>query len=358
MKTITAALLIMLGTNGFAQTDSTRPSLSFSGYIEAYYGYDFGNPADHNRPPFVYSYNRHNEVSLHLGLVKAAYKTATTRANLGLMAGSYANANLSAEPGVLKNIYEANAGVKISKTKALWIDAGIFSSHIGFESAIGKDCWNLTRSLLADNSPYFETGVKIAYTTANGKWLISGLVLNGWQRMQRIAGNNTPAFGHQLVFKPTENITLNSSSIIGNDKPDSIRQMRYFHNCFGQFQVTEKLGFIAGFDIGFEQTAKNSGEYNTWYAPVLIAKYSCAGKHNLAARVEYYSDEAAVLIETTTPKGFKTWGYSVNYDHLIGEHVLWRIEGRCLSANDKVFLKGSNPANSNFLLITSLSVAF
>jgi len=120
------------------------------------------------------------------------------RANLALMAGTYANANLSAEPGVMRNILEAYAGVKISKSKNLWIDAGIFSSHIGFESAVGKDCWNLTRGILAENSPYYESGVKIGYPSEDGKWFASGLMLNGWQRIQRVEGNNTPAFGHQL----------------------------------------------------------------------------------------------------------------------------------------------------------------
>ena len=84
------------------------------------------------------------------------------RANLALMAGTYAQDNLSAEQDALKLINEANVGFKISKTKNIWIDAGIMPSHIGWESAIGKDNMNLTRSLAAENSPYFETGAKIS----------------------------------------------------------------------------------------------------------------------------------------------------------------------------------------------------
>jgi hypothetical protein len=169
------------------------------------------------------------------------------------MTGTYANANLAAEPGVLKNVYEANAGVKISSKKNLWIDAGIFSSHIGFESAIGKDCWTMTRSLVADNSPYYEAGAKISYTTDNGKWFLSGLILNGWQRIQRVDGNSLPSFGTQVKFKPSSSITLNSSTFIGTDKPDSARQMRYFHNFYSIVQLSPKLGATVGFDYGIEQ---------------------------------------------------------------------------------------------------------
>ena len=225
-------VLDSLKTNSLNTNDQISEGLKISGYLETYYAYDFGNPANHTRPGFVYSHNRTNEINLNLGYVKLAYNTDMIRANLALMVGTYGNANLSAEPGVLKNIYEANVGVKIAKKKNVWIDAGIFSSHIGSESAVSKDCWTLTRSILAENSPYFETGLKISSTSDNEKWFFSALLLNGWQRMQRIDGNNMPAFGHQLTYKPNAKVTLNSSSFIGSDSPDSTRQMRYFHNFY------------------------------------------------------------------------------------------------------------------------------
>ncbi len=358
MKKTLIVLLILISVNSYAQTESTENPLTISGYLETYYAYDFGKPADHNRPAFIYSFNRHNEVNLNLGLIKAAYETNQVRANLALMTGTYANANLAAEPGVLKNIFEANAGVKISKTKNLWVDAGIFTSHIGFESAIGKDCWNLTRSILADNSPYYESGAKISYTSDNEKWFVSGLVLNGWQRIQRVDGNNTPAFGHQLTYKPSSKVTLNSSSFIGSDTPDSTRQMRYFHNFYGQFQLDEKFGLILGFDIGAQQKSKGSSEYDRWYSPVVIAQYSPSEKISIAARGEYYSDAHGVIISTETPNGFQTFGYSINLDYHIMDHVVWRIEGRGFESEDAVFTVSDEPSTSNYSLVTSLAISF
>ncbi len=147
----------------------------------------------------MYSHNRHNEITVNLGFIKTAYQTDKARANLAVAVGTYMNSNYAAEPTVMKNIYEANVGVKISKKQNLWIDAGVMPSHIGFESAIGKDNWTLTRGIYAENSPYFNTGAKISYTSPDEKWLLSGLVLNGWQRIQRVDGNSLPAFGHQLT---------------------------------------------------------------------------------------------------------------------------------------------------------------
>lgn len=358
MKKILLAAIILSATKAAAQTDSTKPAFAVSGYLEAYYSYDFGKSAAHNRPAFAYSHNRHNEVNINLGFIKAAYTTKKVRANLALATGTYMNANYAAEPGVLKNIYEANAGTRLSGKKDIWIDAGIFPSHIGFESAVGKDNPTLTRSIPADNSPYFEAGARISYTSANGKWFMSGLLLNGWQRIQRADGNNMPAFGHQLTYKPNPGITLNSSSFIGSDKPDSSRQLRYFHNFYGIFRLSEQWSLTAGFDIGAEQTAKRSSSYHSWYSPVLIAGYSPAENHAVAARVEYYSDANQVIVSTGTVNGFITWGYSLNYDYTIGENVLWRTEARGFLAKDKIFPDGKTLSRNNFLVTTSLALSF
>lgn len=358
MRKLLLIVLILASIHCFAQTDSIQNSISINGYVETYYTYDFSNPSEQNRPGFVYSHNRHNEVNLNLGLIKTAYVNEKVRANLALMTGTYANANLAAEPGVLKNIFEANAGVKISKSKNIWVDAGIFPSHIGFESAIAKDCWNLTRSILADNSPYYESGMKVTYTTDNQKWIISGLILNGWQRIQRVPGNNTPSIGHQINFKPNSRLSLNSSSFIGSDTPDSVRKMRYFHNFYGQFQLTDKFGLILGFDIGTQEKSKNTSKYDTWYSPVLILKYSASNKVSISARAEYYSDAKGVIINTGTINGFQTYGYSINLDYQLLDNAVCRIEGRGFSSKDDIFILNNKRSTNNYFLTTSLAISF
>ncbi|MGC3943772.1 MAG: porin [Chryseolinea sp.] len=353
-------ILILFSTSAVYAQEETQPSpFTVSGYVDVYYVYDFNKPENNTRPSFIYSYNRHNEFNLNLGYIKGSYTTDRVRANLALMAGTYANANLAAEPGVLKNIFEANAGVKISKTKNFWVDAGIFGSHIGFESAVGKDCWTLTRSILADNTPYYEAGAKISYTTDNGKWFLSGLILNGWQRIQRVDGNSLPSFGTQITFKPTESITLNSSTFIGTDKPDSARQMRYFHNLYGIFQLSDKVGITVGFDYGVEEKNPDTNATNPWFSPVIIARFSITDKLALAVRGEYYQDEYGIIIATGTPNGFKTSGISANFDYQIVPNALWRVEVRNLTSKDDVFVDGdNNPSNTNTFVSTSLAVSF
>lgn len=358
MKTLFTTFLLLIATSGFAQTDSLKKNpLSFGGYVETYYSYDFNTPADHNRP-IIYSHNRHNEFALNLGLLQAEYETDKVRANLGIMVGTYPNANLAEEPGVLKNIFEANAGVKISNKKNLWVDAGIFPSHIGWESAIGSICPTLTRSMAAENSPYYESGAKISYTSDNDKWYMSGLFLNGWQKIQRIDGNNTPAFGHQLTFMPNDKVSINSSSFIGNVYPDINRRQRYFHDLYSTIQLSKQTTLTAAFDIGAEQKFKGSKSYNSWYTAALILQIKADEKNGISLRGEYYSDENEVLVATGTANGFKTWGYSANYDRVITENFMWRIEARGFTGKDKTFVKNGNAVNNNFALTTSLAISF
>jgi len=356
MKKILFGTAILMSMQLMAQ-DSTG-SLTISGYAEAYYQYDFNKPSDNNRPGFIYSHNRHNEFNLNLGFIKANYTAARVRANLALAAGTYMNANYAAEPGVLKNIYEANAGVKLSKNKNLWLDAGIMPSHIGFESAVSKDCWNMTRSILADNSPYFEAGAKITYTSHNGKWLVSGMALNGWQRITRVNGNSLMSWGTQIQYKPSDKFLLNYSTFIGTDKPDSARLSRLFHNIYGIFNVTDKFGITAGFDIGTEEKFPGSDDKNTWYSPVLILKYTFHNKWAIAVRGEYYSDEDGVVIATGTLNGFKTTGFSLNIDYSPMKNFVVRLEARNLSSKDEIFIKPSGITNNNTFITSSIAVSF
>ncbi len=359
-KYIITTLLLGIFFPKAQSSDSLKAEnkVTFSAYAELFYTYDFNEPANHRRQDFLYSYNRHNELNLNLGLIKGSYQNDNLRANLTFMAGTYAQDNMSAEQEALRYVNEANIGIKISETKNLWIDAGIMPSHIGWESAIGKDNMNLTRSFAAENSPYFETGAKISYTSDNGKWFLSGLILNGWQRIAKIPGNQSLSFGHQLMYKPNEKITLNSSSFVGNDQPKEEKRMRYFHDLYGNFQLTEQFSALLGFDIGAEQKEKQSESYNIWYSPNILMKYQLNNKWALAGRLEYYSDKNGVIIKTETPNGFQTFGYSVNVDYAILKNVVFRTEARGFSSKDAIFMKNNEYQQGNFFITTSLAAWF
>ena len=344
----------------FAQTDSTwqeKPQLNMMGFTDVFYVYDFNQPQGLERQSFLYNHNRHNEFNLNIGLVKLSVDHKKYRANFALHTGTYVNDNYAAEPNVLKNIFEANIGISLNENNNLWLDAGVLPSHIGFESAISMDNWTMTRSILAENSPYFLAGAKLTYKP-NQQWEMAGLLLNGWQRIQRLEGNSLSSFGTQIKFMPSENFNLNWSTFIGTDDPDIERRMRYFNNFYGQFQWTEKFGFIAGFDFGAQQQIKESSDYDIWYSPVIIAQYEINAIWKTAFRAEYYQDKTGILIATNTPNGFRTAGLSLNFDYAPTKNIVCRLEGRWLNSKDPVFENTTRSSNNNFIIGTSIAMKF
>ena len=357
-----ALILLLEGLSEVKAQDTTKSKvthLTYSGYIETYYSYDFSKPISHQRPAFFYSYNRHNEVNLNLGFIKANYQNQKIKANLALMAGTYPQYNLANEPQALQNVFEANVGWKVSGKSNLWLELGIMPSHIGFESAIGKECWNLSRSILADNSPYYESGAKLSYTSNDEKYYLALLYLNGWQRIKRIEQNQTPAFGSQISIKPSDKTILNWSTYIGNEQVDTMQKWRFFNNIYGVLELTKNLGLILGFDLGIQQkrdsTLKLIKGMDKWFSPILILRYTLSAKTRLACRAEYYSDPRQVIIQTGTPNGFKTMGYSLNYDYCPFENAMMRIEARQLISKDKIF---ESTSNQNIYLTTSFAISF
>jgi hypothetical protein len=347
-----------LSIGQYANAQEDQPKIKVSGYLEAYYGYDLNKPTDNNRPGFIYSHNRHNEVNLNLGFIKGAYDDGRMRANLAFMAGTYSNANLAAEPGVLKNIFEANAGLKLSKATNLWLDAGVFSSHIGFESAVSKDCWVLTRNISSENTPYYESGAKITYGTQDGLFTATLLYLNGWQRITRQANNSQPAGGLQLTWKPTDKITLNYSNYLGTEGADSVRVRRLYHNVYGIFQFTDRFGLTLGLDYGRQQKEKGKNGNNEVLSPVAIAQYKINSQWALAGRVEYYKDRNGVFIATGTPNGFKTKGYSLNIDYAPVSNAVLRLEGKLYDSEDQLYLRRQQPVRQNVAITASIAVSF
>lgn len=343
-------LLLLLAVFCFGQNDTTN-KLTFSAFGDLYFSYDFANPKNHEKADFIYNHKRHNEINANLLMVKANFSDKGTRANIGLMAGNYAQYNLQSEPNWAQFVYEANVGVKISNKHHLWLDAGIMPSHIGFESAISADCWTLTRSLLAENSPYYETGLKMSYTNQKENLLISMLVLNGWQKVSRPNNIQKPSCGMQINYRPSSKLTFNYSNFIGTDKPDSLNSIRTYHNFYTQFEPGKKIGLIAGFDIGTDKYSTSN--YGVWFSPVIIFRYTMNDKMKLAVRGEYYTDKNQVIIATKTPNGFQVSGLSANLDYSVNKQVQFRIEGKLYHAGDKIFV---NNSNENYAVTTNISI--
>lgn len=349
MKCTISIAILLFSIKAYGQKDSLQ-KFTFSAYGELYYSYDFSNPSNHEKEDFIYNHKRHNELNFNLLVVKASYSEKNYRATIGLMAGNYAQYNLATEPTWAQFVYEANMGIKVSKKQNIWLEAGIFPSHIGFESAVSADCWTLTRSILAENSPYYESGVKLGYTSQNERLFISALYLNGWQRISKPDQIQRPSFGTQVNFKLANGILLNYSTFMGTNSSDKVNAFRQFHNMYMQFETKNHFGITAGFDIGIDKFTPT--KYGTWFSPVLIVRQAINRNTTVALRGEYYSDPNQLIVFTGTLNGFQTLGLSSNLDYDISKRVKCRIEGKFYSSKDKIF----KTKNDNYSLTTNMTM--
>jgi hypothetical protein len=352
MKSTFTILALLIFSQLFSQEKSELKT-TFSGFVETYYSYDFNQPLTDSKLPFMYNYNRHNEFNINIGLLRAKVEYENAYAVLSLQSGTYVDDNYANEK--IKYLNEAYVGLYLDQSKKHSIEVGILPSYLGFESATTASNLTLTRSILAENSPYFMTGVKYNYKPSD-KWNFAALLTNGWQRINKPQKDLAPSLGTQIVYKSSANSTLNWSTFVGKEFNGIDYTMRYFSNLYFDKKWNDKWRTIAGFDYGLQDLSSKNNSSASWLSPVFIAQYSINPKWQTAFRTEYYQDEKNVIIATNDE--FKTLGFSLNFDYLPNSKVKLRTEARYFDIKKEVFAKGSDLVNSNFFLTTSLSFEF
>ena len=343
---------VQASSNLDSTSASANSPLMVSGFVDAYYAFAFATPPAKTRA-FTTQPLYHNEFSINFALLSLTYSTERVRGRFAAHVGSYVESNYAAEPQFWRNIFEANVGYRIADN--LWLDAGILGSHIGFESAISKDNWTYSRSIVADYSPYYETGAKLTWTPS-AEWLLSALILNGWQIIRET--NSDKSFGTQVQWKPASNLLFNWSTYVGNDQADTAaRQMRYFNNFYAQLGLSDKFSIALIFDVGVQQRPNNT--LPLWFGGGMLAKYAASDRITLAARGEYYSDPDGIIIPTDTANNFQTLSVSANLDVALTANLLWRVEARWFSSRDAIYpTENAAPRPTDGFVVTSLAFSF
>lgn len=353
MKSLLKFITSLLVANISLAQESKEVKLSFSGFLETYYAYDFNRPEVQAKLPFMYNYNRHNEFNVNIGMLRAKAEYDNVYAVIALHSGTYVEDNYINES--TKIISDAYLGLHLDKIKKSTLEIGVLPSYIGFETANTASNLTLTRSILAENSPYFMTGMKYTYKP-NKQWIFTGLLTNGWQRINKPDKNIPLALGSQIVYKPSDKSLINWSTFIGKELYNNEWSMRYFSNLYWDKQWNPKWRTIAGFDVGIKTDKNSTNKQLFWLSPVLLSQYSLAPKWQTTFRVEYYQDKDNVVIAVNDE--FKTFSSSLNIDYLISDKVKFRTEARYLNSKKNVFVKESTLVNDNFFLTTSLCFEF
>ncbi|PZF73860.1 outer membrane beta-barrel protein [Taibaiella soli] len=333
--------------------------VSLEGYVDAYFGYDFNQPQDGNRPYFV-SANRHSEVNVNLAYLSLKLSSDRVRATFTPGFGTYMNANYTAERTTLRNIVEANVGVKLFKHKNIWLDAGIINSFYTNESAISFDQLMYSRSLGAEYVPYYLAGAKLSLPLTDEVNLYLYL-LNGWQEIEDI--NSPLSFGSQVEYKPNDKLLVNWNTYVGDERSNThpTFSTRYFSDVYAIYNPSSKWSFSSSVYGGI-QTEKTEVETTNpkWWQANLIGRYSFAKNQSLAARGEYFSDPHAVMVvPVTNAASFSCSSASLCYTIGVTSRVLVRLDARYFwSAGNVFFNPSSIPINNDFALLAGITAKF
>ncbi len=356
------ALLLLLPAGLRAQSADTSVKVTFGAFIDGYYAYDFDRPPAIDRA-YTTQPARHNEFNINLADVEVKLDGSRVHGRLALQAGTSVQSNYAGEPTIgavsgsslSRHIQEAFAGYKVANS--LWIDGGIFFSHIGNESWVSRDNWTYSRSFVADFTPYYETGVRAVWQ-ATPALTVTGVVVNGWQNISET--NSDKAVGVRLDYAISPAVTVSYDNFIGNEQPDSVpSRLRIFNEALLKAQVSSAFGIELTADYGLQRRASGSGN-DAFYIGAIVARYALDPKVALNGRVEYFSDRNGIL--TTVPTGadgFRTGGASIGVDVVPQPRLLWRTELRGFTARDRVFPDRSavNPlSKSDGFVVTSLAL--
>jgi hypothetical protein len=335
------SLVLLISSEVIRAQDST--SFDFSGYAELYLGAQQGGADE--RPGFLYNHTE-NGLALNLTFVKYTIRHKRWQLIAAPMAGTYARRNMAAEPNAVRHIYEASLGFQINENSRL--DAGIMPSHIGMETNIGAQQMNLTRGLLAENTPYYECGLRWSGKTQTGlNWAV--LMLNGWQSIAFDLKQNWPAFGVQIQHVKDNGRVLNYSNYVGQIS----NRVTAYHNTYGQWPIADnwkvqtELNYesvpmekdFVGYSIGVSRSFAK-----TWMA---------------ACRFEQVRDDNGSFFRTTgAPVNLNPGGWSVNVDYNPIEQLKCRVEARRLWSAKGEQLESLPITSAMWLLTASASVSF
>lgn len=338
--------------------DSAR--VRVSGFVDAYFAYDFSRPPSTDRV-FTTQAARHSEANVNLAYVDATLASDHVRGRLAIQYGTSVQVNYAGEPtrgtvsgpAVSRFLQEAFAGYRATRT--LWIDGGIMLAPFGAESWISRDNWTYTRSLIADNSPYYEAGVRATWQ-ASSNVEAQLHVINGWQNISET--NEDKAVAMRLQWTPSSRVVLAYDNFVANEIPDSLpSRLRVFQELTMRGDLSDRVSAALALDWG-SQRRETSGS-DTWRGFAALARYRLRRDVSLGARVEGYSDAQQVIVRTGLPAGMNATGASLNLDAQLDPRLVWRTEVRFLRDKNRIFpsrTETTGYSNANVAAVISVAL--
>lgn len=364
MRIIAGWCIMLLPLVGIAQSDTARvdsaskPTLTFEAYADVYFAFEGNEPTSFDIPYFV-SHSRHNEFNVNLACITVRHSANRVRGVFSPGFGTYMNANYAAERATLQNLVEANIGVRVFKSKDIWLDAGVLPSPFTNENAFAIDQPTLTRSLAPEFVPYYLSGARLTLPLGK-RWNLYAYLVNGWQQIE---DSNAPlAAASWLEFKASDRLSLHWNNYYGYEGSDAnpANRFRMFTDAYALWSPSKLWSFTASAYIGWqEQSLNDTTRTQSWWQANATAKHYSKSGHAFYVRAERFSDPDGVMVTPITgAKGFRVYSATIGHERSITDGVKFRVEARVFQADDKVYLRDGAPATDAFTITGGLIARF
>ncbi|TAE30554.1 MAG: hypothetical protein EAZ92_04375 [Candidatus Kapaibacterium sp.] len=313
------------------------PTFSFSAYVDTYFAFDndateiAGAPSGARQ--FSYLGYVKNQFSLNTAQITGSLTSDDYRAFVTL---HYGDLRRSAYDGLTRfnALQQANAGFRL--VDKIWIDAGLFYTHIGGEGLLPRDNWFTLYALATNNEPFYQAGVRASYESSTFQAQLH--LLNGYGVFED--NNADKSLGWFIGFTPSSVISASISGLLGNEQATgTAAATRIYNNAVVTVTPFEPLSIKGQVDLGLE-----SGK--TYLAGFGAVKYMITPKLSVAARYEFINNPGAIITSEIAGGGF---GASVEFRPIPTSYI--RAEMRSLQFDSKYtpFLDASKRATSSRL---------
>jgi len=313
-----------------------------SGFIDAYYGYNFNRP-DVGTNVTVFDNQlrnfdtKHNQFSLNqakLVLNNVPDKDHRLGFRFDLNFGPATEIIHAGEPGganVFRNLQQAYLSYLAPVGNGLQIDFGKFVTYHGNEVIETKDNWNYSRSILfAFGIPYYHYGVRLTYAV-NDKVTLGFQMHNGYNNV--VDNNGRKSFSVQAIIKPTSKITFYQNYTGGPEQANNNDDYRHLVDGTLVYAINDKISVASNY---FYVSDRINGA--SVHAKGIVGYLRLQPKEGIAftPRFEVYDDNDGF----TTGRVQTVKSFTLTGERAIKGGLLGRLEYR-RDFSDKAFFNKS-----------------
>jgi hypothetical protein len=310
-----------------------EPQWQYGGFIDAAYLLDSNDPSNH----LFRSRGTAYKVDEPILNMTAAYarKTAVESSRWGFevtvqggqdtrVFGFSATAPNLAGSDFLRHLGPTDVSYLAPAGNGLTLQAGIFSSFIGYDSLYAKDNLNYTRPWGADFTPYLMMGINASYPFSKK---LTGTVFLVNDYFHLADPNSVPSSGGQLAYKVSGHTTVKQTVLWGPHQSDTaLEYWRFLSDSIVEWK-TDRMTTAFEYHVGEEKVAVPGSPRALWMAGQLPVHWVFNKHWSVTVRPEIYWDRDGRLtgFSQTVKANTTTLEYRIPYRQAV---ALVRLEHR------------------------------